>query len=294
MQEAAQVLVLLAALGAALPARAALDQGPAASAPQPDAPQSGAQPQPGAQPQSGEQPQPDAPPSGTQPLPGAPAAVQPPDVAAPPPPETGFEGAGASAAQDEIHAVQKKPLREARRLELWAYGAGGIGDPYLQRWGGGVRALWHAREGLALGLDARAFQTYRTEELVIAKRELHARILESRERASVAAVAALAPLYGKVALPADLLLHFEAFVDAGLGAAYTETDSGRGVRPMVMAGVGQRLFLGDNLAFTVRVGGEMYAERYQLTSGPATHAAGFWTFALGLSLYLPGQKGYEP
>lgn len=293
MQEAAQVLVLLAALGAALPARAseqlgAPDQGAGQPAPAPSAPA-------------------DAPPTSAPavaPAPPAPADAPPASASAPAEaapessarPESGWEAVPATGApaQDEIHAVQKRPLREAHRVELWAYAAGGIADPYLQRWGGGLRAMWHPREGLSLGVDGRAFQSYATEELVIAKRELHARILESRERAAVSAVAAIAPLYGKVALPADLLLHFEAFADAGLGAAYTETDSGRGVRPLISAGIGQRLFLGDNLAFTLRVGGELYAERYQLASGPITHASGFWSLAMGVALYLPGQKGSEP
>jgi hypothetical protein len=195
---------------------------------------------------------------------------------------------------DEIHAVQKRPLREARRLELWIYGVAGVGDPYLQRWGGGLRAMWHPREGLSLGLDGRGLTTYATQEFVIAKRELHARILESRERAALTAVAAIAPLYGKVALPADLLLHFEAFADAGVGAALTETDSGRGVRPLVAAGIGQRLFLGDSTALTLRVGGELYAEKLVVADRPVTHASGFWTVALGLAFYLPGQKGSEP
>ncbi len=195
---------------------------------------------------------------------------------------------------DEIHAVQKRPLREARRFELWIYGVGGIADPYLQRWGGGLRAMWHPREGLSFGLDGRGLSTSATQELVIAKRELHARILESRERAALTAVAAIAPLYGKVALPADLLLHFETFADAGIGAALTETDSGRGVRPLVAAGIGQRLFLGDSSALTLRVGGELYAEKLIVAGRPITHASGFWTVAVGIAFYLPGQKGSEP
>ncbi|GAC1337294.1 MAG: hypothetical protein NVSMB23_03550 [Myxococcales bacterium] len=202
--------------------------------------------------------------------------------------------AEATAPADEIHAVQKRPLREARRLELWAYGVGSVGDPYLQRWGGGLRAMYHLREGLSVGLDGHGFATFATEELVIAKRELHARVLESRQRASGTALVAIAPLYGKVALPGNLLVHFETFADAGLGAALTETDSGRGVRPLIAAGIGQRLFAGENLAFTLRLGGELYAERFSIAGQPTTHASGFWTLSFGAALYLPGQKGNEP
>src|SRR5713226_3220095 len=50
---------------------------------------------------------------------------------------------------DEISAVQKRPLRQAKRLELWAYGSMSIADPYLQRWGGGLRGMYHLREGLS-------------------------------------------------------------------------------------------------------------------------------------------------
>ena len=195
------------------------------------------------------------------------------------------------ADADEIHAVQRRPLREAKRVELFPYGAVSIADPYLQRWGGGLRAMWHLREGLSLGLDGNGFGTWQTQELVIAKRELHARIIDSRQRASAAAVAAIAPLYGKVALPGDVLVHFETFIDLGLGGALTETDAGRGVRPMLLGGVGQRVFLGEDFALTARVGGDLYAERVLINGQPSTKAMGFWTFALGVSFYFPGARG---
>lgn len=200
-------------------------------------------------------------------------------------------GGETPAGADEIHAVQRRPLREAKRLELFPYGSVSIADPYLQRWGGGLRVMWHLREGLSLGLDGTGLGTWQTEELVIAKRELHARIIDSRQRASLAAVAAIAPLYGKVALPGDLLVHFETFLDAGLGGALTETDAGRGIRPMLLAGVGQRAFLGEDFALTARVGGDFYAERVLIGGQPSTKAMGFWTFSLGVSFYFPGGRG---
>ncbi len=191
---------------------------------------------------------------------------------------------------DTITAVQKRPLRQAHRLELSPYVEMGIADPYLQRWGGGLRAMWHLREGLSLGVDANGLGTWATEDLVIAKRELHARIVESRELGSLAGFASIAPLYGKVALPGDALVHFETFLDAGLGAAWTETDATRGVRPMIAAGIGQRIFLGESLALTARIGGNLYAERVVVDGSPETKAMGFWSVRLGLSFYFGGER----
>jgi len=199
--------------------------------------------------------------------------------------------AARGAEADEITAVQKRPLRQAKRLELWGYGSMSIADPYLQRWGGGLRAMYHLREGLSLGLDAGGLGSWATQELVIAKRELHARIIESHQHASLAAMASIAPIYGKVALPGDALVHFETFLDAGLGGVLTETEAGKGVRPMLTGGIGQRLFLGENFALTARVGGELYAEHVLVDGQRQTHAMGFWTVQLGLSWYLPGSRG---
>jgi hypothetical protein len=184
--------------------------------------------------------------------------------------------------------VQKRPLRQAQRLEVSPYAEMGIGDPYLQRWGAGLRTMWHLREGLSVGVDANGFGTWVTQELVIAKRELHARILESRERASLAGFVAIAPLYGKVALPGDALVHFETFLDVGLGGAWTETEATRGVRPMIAGGIGQRISLGESVAITARVGGNLYAERVVVDGSPQTKAMGFWTVRLGLSFYFGG------
>lgn len=187
---------------------------------------------------------------------------------------------------DAITAVQKRPLRQAHRLELLPYGQMSIADPYLQRWGGGLRAMYHLREGLSLGLDLSGLGTWQTQELVIARRELHARILESRQRASLMGLASIAPLYGKVALPGDALVHFETFFDAGLGGSLTETDATRGLRPAVTGGIGQRIFLGASLALTARVGGTLYAERIVVDGRTETKAMGFWSVLLGFSIYL--------
>src|SRR5438445_11683136 len=83
---------------------------------------------------------------------------------------------------DTITAVQKRPLRQAQRLEISPYGEMGIGDPYLQRWGAGLRAMWHLREGLSVGVDANGLGTWATQELVIGRRERDARVLGSRAR----------------------------------------------------------------------------------------------------------------
>jgi hypothetical protein len=201
--------------------------------------------------------------------------------------------AGAARAQqpgtdsgDTISAVQKRPLRQAHRLELLPYAEMSIADPYLQRWGGGLRAMMHLREGLSVGLDMSGLGTWQTQELVIAKRELHARILESRQRASLMAMASIAPLYGKVALPGDAIVHFETFFDAGLGGNWTETDATRGIRPALAAGIGQRIFLGEDFALTARLGGNLYAERVIVDGASQTKAMGFWTLLLGVSVYF--------
>jgi outer membrane beta-barrel protein len=214
-------------------------------------------------------------------------AVPPPVVA---PQEPGAQTPAGEDGQDTITAVQKRPLRQAKRLEISPYGEMSLGDPYLQRWGGGLRVMYHLREGLSLGLDGVGFGTYRTQELVIARTELHANVIESREKAALLAFAAIAPIYGKVALPGDALVHFETFLDLGMGGALTETDATSGVRPMLSAGIGQRIFLNESFALTARVGGNVYAERVLLDAGQQTKLMGFWSLRLGLSYYLGGGR----
>ena len=214
------------------------------------------------------------------------AAARAQDATPAPPP---VEGASTEGS-DTITAVQKRPLRQAKRIELSPYGEMSLGDPYLQRWGGGVRAMFHLREGLSLGLDATAFGTYRTQELVVARTELHANVIESREKGALLAFAAIAPIYGKVSLPGDNLVHFETFVDLGMGAALTETDATSGVRPMLSAGIGQRIFLNEKFAITARVGGNAYAERVLVDGDQQTKVMGFWSLRLGLSYYLGGSR----
>jgi outer membrane beta-barrel protein len=199
------------------------------------------------------------------------------------PPEA---NASESGGKDTITAVQKRPLHQAKRVEITPYGEMSLGDPYLQRWGGGLRAMYHLREGLSLGLDGNGFATYRTQELVVARSELHANVIESRMKFSLLAVGAIAPIYGKVALPGDALVHFETFFDLGMGGAMTETDATSGVRPMVAAGIGQRIFLSEAFALTARVGGNLYAEHAVVDGTQQTKVMGFWSFRFGISYYL--------
>jgi outer membrane beta-barrel protein len=193
----------------------------------------------------------------------------------------------AQDAGDTIDAVQRRPTRQAKRLELQPYGVMSIADPYLQRWGAGLRAMYHLREGISVGLDGFGFGTWATQELVVAKTELHARVIDSRARFGAVALASIAPIYGKVALPGDTLVHLETFFDAGLGGALTETDTTRGLRPMIAGGIGQRIFLNQNLALMARVGGNLYAERVSINGTPETKAMGFWTVSVGISFYFP-------
>src|SRR2546427_156984 len=96
-------------------------------------------------------------------------------------------------ASDRITAVQKRPLRQANRLEISPYGEMSIGDPYLQRWGAGLRAIWHLREGLSGGLGADGLGTLGEQVLGIAQRELHARRPEHPLRGSCGGFATIAP-----------------------------------------------------------------------------------------------------
>src|SRR5437588_12415685 len=53
---------------------------------------------------------------------------------------------------DKITAVQKRPLRQADRLEISPYGEMGMGDPYLQRWWAGLGAMWARRDAAVRGV----------------------------------------------------------------------------------------------------------------------------------------------
>jgi hypothetical protein len=59
---------------------------------------------------------------------------------------------------------------------------------------------------------------------------------------------------------------------------------------MVAAGIGQRIFVSESVAFTARVGGNLYAERAIVDTVSQTKVMGFWSFRFGLSYYLGGAR----
>jgi len=59
---------------------------------------------------------------------------------------------------------------------------------------------------------------------------------------------------------------------------------------MIGAGIGQRISLGESVALTARLGGNLYAERVVVDGSQQTKAMGFWSLRLGLSFYLGGGR----
>lgn len=189
---------------------------------------------------------------------------------------------------DRVKSVQKKPFAQAGRLSLEPAASVSVSDPYWQHVGGGARLGWHVAEALTLEASALAFAALPTEDLRIAKRELHSQIVAARTAGLATADAVWAPAYGKVAL-GSRILHFELYALAGAGAAFTGAASGGPLtaRPALDLGGGERLFFSDSLALRVGVAAHFYPTTVDVGGAPLSRVVTLVEASAALAIYFP-------
>jgi outer membrane beta-barrel protein len=107
------------------------------------------------------------------------------------------------------------------------------------------------------------------------------------------------PIYGKINLIAERVLHFDLYATAGLGAAtYTFFRGGEdlsGFSPTLLLGVGQRFFVNQWIAVRLEILDVIYAQPTGKTANRARDSAiqNQFLFTAGVSFFFPTTFTYE-
>lgn len=151
------------------------------------------------------------------------------------------EGTGLTL-QDRIRAVSRKVFLKQGRFELTPFAGISTNDAFFRRWTLGTRASYHLHDSFSIDVGG-AWNVF--SETLPAVR------IVGREYSAVPDEAALfgyadagvtfAPVYGKVALMSEWIIHFDGFVSGGLGATFTSNEDLW--HPAMQVGVGTRIFL---------------------------------------------------
>lgn len=146
--------------------------------------------------------------------------------------------------QDRIKAVSRKVFLKEGRFELAPSMAVTTNDPFFRTWQVAGRFAYHVNDAIGLELGASFVPPFFVEKLppVDLLRQQSRLINVDNKLLGIADVGfTFSPMYGKVAILSDAIVHFDGFLSAGAGAVF---DTGADfVHPTVNVGAGARVFL---------------------------------------------------
>jgi outer membrane beta-barrel protein len=163
------------------------------------------------------------------------------------------------ALADRIKAVQRKTFLKKKRVEVFPYFGLDLNDPFFQHFLVGGSVAYHVADSLAIeargggvfaSLEQGAVKLVRVQEGAICEETCP----EFKYHADVDV--SWAPLYGKISLLGDTILHFDTYLTAGPGIFGTDA----GLAPAVNIGIGQRYFLTDWLVVRIEVRNYVFIE----------------------------------
>lgn len=152
---------------------------------------------------------------------------------------------------DRIKSVQRKEFLKKNRIEIFPHFGLDLNDPFFQHFIVGASVGYHlvdsfsveARGGFAIGsVKQSAIRFVRTETDSLLENPP-----EFKYHADLDFV--WAPLYGKLSLFSEAILHFDTYVTAGPGIFGTDA----GLNPAANVGIGQRYFITDWLVARIEL-----------------------------------------
>lgn len=151
------------------------------------------------------------------------------------------EGTGLTL-QDRIKAVSRKVFLKEGRFELTPFGGFSTNDAFYRRWTVGTRASYHLIDSFSIDVGG-AWNAWSEQlEAVRIVGQTQSAIPDEAVLFGYAdAGVTFSPVYGKVALMSEWIIHFDGFVSGGLGAVFTSNEDL--VHPSMQLGVGSRVFL---------------------------------------------------
>ncbi|MEW5854455.1 MAG: outer membrane beta-barrel domain-containing protein [Myxococcota bacterium] len=201
--------------------------------------------------------------------------------------------AGSDAAvkplDDRIKAVQQKKFIKRLRAEIFPWAGVTLNDAFYRYYSVGLSGTFHIMDSLAVELNASVAPIRQVLEPVIFLRQNKSAIPQAaRYFGNIGANLQLSPIYGKVALFSEWIIHFDTFFLGGLGLA--ADSAGTLIHPQVTMGIGQRVFLFDWLVLRADVRGSLYPQLYLFGVSNLQNQV---TALLGVGFYIPPTFSYS-
>ena len=204
--------------------------------------------------------------------------------------ETSKEGSRAKEApppkikalDDRIKAVQGKKFIKRLRFEIYPWAGVSLNDAFYRYYHTGLAGTFHIMEGLAVEGGISAAPVRQVLEPVIFLREAKSAVpATARYFGNVWANLQVSPIYGKMSIFSEWILHYDTFFLAGAGLALDSAEWY--VHPQVHVGMGQRIFLFDWLVLRGDIRASMYPQGRLLISNVQSQV----TAMAGVGFYIP-------
>ncbi len=188
--------------------------------------------------------------------------------------------------QDRIKAVPRKAVLKLHRFEVAAFGAASVNDAYYTHLAGSGSLLFHLHDAFALGVGADYLYAHPRGTNVDVVRFSLTSVPAVYELPKLFAHADFywTPIYGKVSLFDDAIVHFDFYATVGGGVAMV-ADERR--RPAVNLGLGQRFFVNDWVALRLEVRDHLFVDDQEVNGQPRSDVQSYVMFMLGASFYFP-------
>jgi outer membrane beta-barrel protein len=193
--------------------------------------------------------------------------------------------------EDRIKSVQRKDFLKRNRWELTPLVCLSLNDAFYQKIGGGASFAYHVADSLGIEFQAIYVGTIQTDMVGYFQQANEALPRVSELRYYLMGNILWSPIYGKLSLFTDEIVHFDAYLIGGFGMAYTET----GAKLASNIGLGLRYFVTSWLVIKLEVRDLLYTETLKLDvqrtefSDIQNHVM----IGAGVSFFLPVDFDYE-
>lgn len=214
--------------------------------------------------------------------------------------EAGETRAGRQRSLDErIRPVTGHLFRKERRTELTPALGMSLADAFFQKYSLGVRANYHVLETLAVGIHA-SYSLNRAGGAVTVCRTTcekpnvdDLKDVPGKLGVLAGAEASFAPLYGKVNLLAEKVVHFDLSFLGGLSAIQYQKPGGSSRFTFgAHFGIGQRIFLSPALTLRIELRDYLYSAQIVTLGTANTKLENQLMLDVGVSFFLgQGKEG---
>lgn len=201
--------------------------------------------------------------------------------------KTADEGTGLTL-QQRIRAVSRHVFLKGGRFEVAPLAGITTNDPFYRRWQLGARVSYHVNDVFSVDVGGAGVLYSEFLDPAPILGQLSTPVDDEAQLFGYGDVGVtFSPLYGKVAVMAEWVIHFDTFLSGGLGATFDETTTI--VHPALELGIGSRVFLTRWLVLRTDLRDYIYPQ----DRGSGVKVQNLLNLNVGLGIFFPFDFEYE-